>query len=146
MYLSGNPGYPDGRKFLVMNDLRWYSVGIGVVTVAAATAAWVWNTRRARPDREQIRRLWLSRSGRLTTGMTLDLQESQDERNQLVRLLIYRYDIAGVAYEASQDITKLQDFLDLRSWRLGQSATVRYDPHNPGNSIVISETWNGLRS
>jgi hypothetical protein len=129
-----------------MNDLRWYSVGFGVFTLAAATAVWIWNARRVRPDREQIRRLWLSRSGRLTTGMTLDLQESQDEKNELVRLLIYRYDIAGVAYEASQDITKLQEFLDLRSWRLGQLTSVRYDPHNPGNSIVISETWNGLRS
>jgi len=23
--------------------------------------------------------------------------------------------------------------------------SVRYDPHNPGNSIVVSEKWMGLR-
>lgn len=92
-----------------------------------------------------MRRLWLSQVGRLTTGMTLDLQESQDEKDQLIYLLIYRYDIAGVAYEASQDITRLRQEMDFGPWRLGQQTSVRYDPHNPSNSIVISETWNGLR-
>ena len=60
-------------------------------------------------------------------------------------LLVYSYDVAGVTYEASQDVTHLRQFIDLYSCRLGLPASVRYDPHNPGDSIVISETWSGLR-
>jgi len=53
--------------------------------------------------------------------------------------------VAGVTYEASQDVTHLRQFIDLYSCRLGLPASVKYDPHNPGDSIVISETWSGLR-
>ncbi len=60
-------------------------------------------------------------------------------------LLIYTYDVAGVTYEASQDVTHLRQFIDLYSCRLGLPTSVKYDPHNPGDSIVISETWSGLR-
>ena len=60
-------------------------------------------------------------------------------------LLVYNYDVAGVTYEASQDVTHLRQFIDLYSCRLGLPASVKYDPHNPGDSIVISETWSGLR-
>jgi hypothetical protein len=60
-------------------------------------------------------------------------------------LLIYTYDVAGVSYEASQDVTHLRQFIDLYSCRLGLPASVKYDPHNPGDSIVISEKWSGLR-
>jgi hypothetical protein len=60
-------------------------------------------------------------------------------------LLIYKYDVAGVTYEASQDVTHLRQFIDLYSCRLGLPASVKYDPHNPGDSVVISETWSGLR-
>ena len=87
----------------------------------------------------------MSRTGRLTIGTALDVQELQDENQHLVQLLIYQYDVAGVSYEASQDITRLRQFIDVHSCRLGLPASVRYDPHNPGNSIVISETWSGLR-
>ena len=60
-------------------------------------------------------------------------------------LLVYKYDVAGVTYEASQDVTHLRQFIDLYSCRLGLPASVKYDPHNPGDSVVISETWSGLR-
>ena len=133
-------------RHIVMHPLRWYSVGICALTLSAAAVAWVIRARRAKPDREQLRRAWLSRSGRLTTGTTLDLHDAMDEKQQQIMLLSYQYHVSGVAYEASQDITRLQEVIDFETWRVGQAATVRYDPHNPGNSIVISETWNGLRS
>ena len=60
-------------------------------------------------------------------------------------LLIYHYDVAGVSYEASQEITYLRQFVNLHSCRLGLPTSVKYDPHNPGNSIVVSESWFGLR-
>ena len=60
-------------------------------------------------------------------------------------LLIFQYDVAGVSYEASQDVTYLRQKINLHSCRLGLPTSVRYDPQNPGNSIVLSEKWMGLR-
>lgn len=74
----------------------------------------------------------------------LELEESESGRQMI--LLDYKYDVAGVTYEASQDVTHLRQFIDLYSCRLGLPASVKYDPHNPGDSIVISETWSGLRT
>jgi hypothetical protein len=127
-----------------MTHLRWYSISLVAASASIAAFAWL-GRKRQKPDREQERRLWLSRAGRLTIGTALDVQELADEKQHLQQLLIYRYDIAGVAYEASQDVTHLRQFIDVHSCRLGLPASVRYDPQNPGNSIVISETWSGLR-
>jgi hypothetical protein len=60
-------------------------------------------------------------------------------------MLIYQYDVAGVSYEASQDVTYLRQWINLHSCRLGLHTSVKYDPHNPGNSMVIAEGWIGLR-
>ena len=129
-----------------MMHLRVISAAIGLVVVAIAAIAWILHARRKKPDREKIRREWLSQIGRLTIGTALDVQEALDERKkQIVQLLIYRYDVAGVAYEASQDITHLQELVDISHGSLGRPASIKYDPQNPGNSIVVSETWNGLR-
>ena len=59
--------------------------------------------------------------------------------------LIYKYDVAGVSYECSQDVTYLRHWVNLQSCRLGLPTSVKYDPQNPGNSLVVSETWMGLR-
>jgi len=33
----------------------------------------------------------------------------------------------------------------VRDIRADLPVQVRYDPHNPANSIVVAESWNGLR-
>ena len=95
---------------------------------------------------ERERRTQLTQGGRIIDGTVIDVQELDETPNsrQMI-LLIYTYDVAGVTYEASQDVTYLRQFIDLYSCRLGLHASVKYDPHNPGDSIVISETWSGLR-
>ena len=75
----------------------------------------------------------------------IDVQEMNSEAEIPVQLLIYQYDVAGVQYECSQDVTWLRQFVDMHSCRLGLPASIKYDPHNPGNSIVIAEDWSGLR-
>ena len=92
------------------------------------------------------RRSQLAAGGRIIDGTVIDVQELDEtlETPPMI-LLIYTYDVAGVTYEASQDVTRLRQFIDLYSCRLGLHASVKYDPHNPGDSIVISETWSGLR-
>jgi hypothetical protein len=94
---------------------------------------------------ERERRAWLDRVGRITDGTVIDVQEMQPEGRKAATFLIFQYDVAGVSYEASQDVTYLRQLINLHSCRLGLPTSVRYDPHNPGNSIVVSERWMGLR-
>jgi hypothetical protein len=101
-------------------------------------------------ERERERREWLDRVGRITDGTVIDVQEmtvngSKKSNPRSATLLIYHYDVAGVSYEASQDVTYLRQWINLHSCRLGLPTSVRYDPQNPGNSIVVSEKWMGLR-
>ncbi len=58
-------------------------------------------------------------------------------------LLIYDYRIAGVTYECAQDVTTLAEHV--RDIRTDLPIQVRYDLHNPANSIVVAESWSGLR-
>ena len=96
-------------------------------------------------DRERERRAWLERIGRIHDGTVIDVQEMPGTRERPSTFLIYQYDVAGVSYEASQDVTYLRQFINLHSCRLGLPTSVRFDPHNPGNSLVVSERWMGLR-
>jgi len=96
-------------------------------------------------DLERERRAWLEQIGRITDGTVMDVQEVQTLDHRSSILLIYQYDVAGVAYECSQDVTYLRPMINLHSCRLGLPTSVRYDPQNPGNSIVVSEGWMGLR-
>jgi hypothetical protein len=109
------------------------------VTVTAGIV--VSRKRRKTPEeREQERRLQILNSGRITDGTVLDTNESDD-----AQLVIYTYDVSGVTYEASQDVTNLRHVVDLHACRIGLPASVKYDPQNPGNSIVVGEGWTGLR-
>lgn len=96
-------------------------------------------------DVERERRAWLDRVGRITDGTVIDVQELAANEREFSILLIFHYDVAGVSYEASQDVTYLRQLINLHSCRLGLPTSVRYDPQNPGNSIVVSERWMGLR-
>jgi hypothetical protein len=94
---------------------------------------------------ERKRRVWLTEVGRITDGTVIDVQELASDPQRPATMLIYQYDVAGVSYEASQDVTYLRQWINLHSCRLGVMSSVKYDPHNPGNSMVVSEGWIGLR-
>jgi hypothetical protein len=61
-------------------------------------------------------------------------------------MLLYSYRIAGVDYECSQDITHMSDVVDAAQVRAGFPCSVRYQPGNPQNTIVVAEEWSGLRA
>jgi hypothetical protein len=130
-----------------MNSYRLYPVF--AIAATAAIIGYALLSRKNKKSTEQLekeRRTDLTRGGRIIDGNVIDVLELEDdETGQLMILLVYNYDVAGVTYEASQDVTHLRQFIDLYSCRLGLPASVKYDPHNPGDSIVISETWSGLR-
>jgi hypothetical protein len=130
-----------------MSTFRYYFPLLGGAAVLVASAGWYWiRSRRQTPEqREYQRRQRLSNTGRITDGTVLDFREVGENASSPIQLLIYRYDVAGVSYECSQDVTHLRRSFDLRACRLGLPASIKYDPHNPANSIVIAEDWVGLR-
>jgi hypothetical protein len=128
-----------------MQSLRLYSMMAGGAAVAFALG-WLLRPRRQSPEeKERERRVWINTNGRITDGTVMDVQELNGSGSVAHQLLIYQYEIAGVSYECSQDVTWLRHLVDLHSCRLGLPASIKYDPHNPGNSIVIAEGWSGLR-
>lgn len=78
--------------------------------------------------------------------MLLDAYEVEAEDGASRTMLLFNYRIGGVDYECSQDITGLRGVVDAAEVRAGFPCTVRYQPGNPQNSIVIAEGWTGLRA
>jgi hypothetical protein len=87
-------------------------------------------TRLRRRESIAQRNAWLIRFGRITDGMILDSQ--QDDTGTTI---FYQYKIANVGYETSQRLSP--DQIDQRHlYAPGSSVIVRFDPKNPGTSIV----------
>ena len=130
-----------------MNSFQFYPVlACGAIAAIIGYALLSRKNRKPAEDIERERCTQLTRGGRIIDGNVIDVLELEDDQtDRQTILLVYTYDVAGVTYEASQDVTHLRQFIDLYSCRLGLPASVKYDPHNPGDSIVISESWSGLR-
>ena len=130
-----------------MDSLRLYPVLVGgAAVVAALGVGFVLRRRRKTPEQlERERRLRISAHGRITDGTVIDAQEISDEFGAR-QMLIFQYDVAGVSYEASQDITHLRQYVDIHTCKVGLPSSVKYNPQNPGDSIVIAEDWSGLRT
>jgi len=60
-------------------------------------------------------------------------------------LVSYSYAISGVTYHTAQDITGLESQVRLDRLVPGQPASVKYDPSNPVDSILVADDWSGLR-
>jgi hypothetical protein len=132
----------------LLNTNAWGIVA-GSASIAVLGAAGLWLVFRKRPTAEELeraRRLFLVQSGRLVDGMLLDICEVGAEAGRTLTMLVYNYRIAGVDYECSQDITNMAGVLDAAQVRAGFPCTVRYQPGNPHNSIVVAEEWTGLRA
>lgn len=125
---------------------------IGTLAAALLSVAGLaaWLTLRRRPTPEEIereRRALLVRSGRIIDGTILDISEAEPHAEPPeIRFLLYKYEIGGVAYECSQDVSALRDHLNPADLRLSFPCSVRYDVHRPENSIVLAENWSGLRT
>jgi hypothetical protein len=118
---------------------------VAVGTAAAAGLAW-YLIKRPRPTPEEIergRRDHLANTGRITDGSITDMSTSQEETSRTPQIIIYNYRIAGVSYECGQVVTALPDHV--RDIRIDLPIQVRYNPHNPADSIVVAESWSGLR-
>lgn len=126
-------------------------VRLGVYVLAGilvvAIAAWIIVSLR-RPSAEEIerrRRAMLSERGRITDGVLDDARTLRGEEapTDAPEVLIYSYELAGVTYQCAQDVSGLRDRIG--NVTLDQPVQVRYEPRNPGNSVLVTETWTGLR-
>jgi hypothetical protein len=117
---------------------------IAVSTAAAAGVTWYLLTRPrlSEEEVERNRRDILASTGRITDGSITDITK-EEEFSSIPRVIIYNYRIGGVTYECAQLVTALAEHV--RDIRIDLPIQVRYDPHNPADSIVVAETWNGLR-
>lgn len=111
----------------------------------------LWSMMRKHPSEEELerqRRQILVKTGRIIDGTIVDISDvdaSESGRAEGLHLILYKYEIAGVVYECSQDVTQLKEYVNIYDCRLSFPCSVRYDPHCPTNSIVVAETWSGLR-
>ena len=128
-----------------MDPVRTYGLVVGGIGLAIAAYSFARRKPTSPVEVERGRREWLDQVGRITDGTVIDVQEITPNGHHAATMLIFKYDVAGVSYEASQDVTYLRQWINLHSCRLGLHTSVKYDPHNPGNSMVISESWVGLR-
>jgi hypothetical protein len=133
---------------MILETIVDWPVAGGLAGGVALGAFAVWLLLRKRPsaeERERERRRFLVQSGRLVDGMLLDVTEVEAEDGRTLTMLIYSYRIGGVDYECSQDLTDIRGVVDSGQVRAGFPCSVRYQPGNPQNSIVVAESWTGLR-
>lgn len=97
-----------------------------------------WKASRITPEeRERRRRSLLVAQGKMGDATVVEFRGE---------LLFYTYDVRGVQYTASQDLAPLGAFLPKDMSVVVGPVSVRYDPKNPANSIVLAEEWTGLRA
>ena len=139
-----------------MNAFRLYPfslIAAGVAALGIGVTVFIRRNRKTPEQMERERRLQISSMGRIIDGTVTDVAElapnsggKSGNGHGRVQLLIYHYDVSGVTYEASQDVTHLRHRVDLHTCRIGVPTSVKYDPQNPANSIVVAEEWSGLRN
>lgn len=116
----------------------------------------------ADPDEaERKRRLHLNQIGRIAEGQVVELLQHPIEEelapkgdfsskprplgNRFRHIVSYTYSISGVTYQTGQDITGLESQVRLERLVAGQPASIKYDPSNPIDSILVADDWSGLR-
>jgi len=133
---------------MVLREVTDLEVCAGVAVLAALGALSLWLVTRKRPTPEELerqRRKFLVQSGRIVDGMLLDVCDVDAEDGRTLAMVLFSYRIGGVDYECSQDITDMSAVLTPAQVRAGFPCSVRYQPGNAQNSIVVAEEWSGLR-
>jgi hypothetical protein len=125
------------------------------VAVAIGVTTYLLTRRKPTPEEiERERRELLARSGRITDGTIMDTMITEARNTSEIptqadrsiptpQIIVYNYRIAGVTYECAQDVTALAEYV--HGIRTDLPVQVRYLPQNPANSIVVAESWSGLR-
>jgi hypothetical protein len=141
------PHIPSHLPALLRTPRNFIAIGFGAATIAGITTYFLTRRKLTSAEIERARRDYLSLVGRITDGNITETQWISDPASDgpptIPSMLLYRYSIAGVTYECAQDVSLLPDYV--RHIRIDLPVQVRFDPRNPGNSIIIAESWSGLR-
>jgi hypothetical protein len=137
------------REILVkLNSLTEFQVllmSVAAVVFAAALSLKVlarW--RRKTPEEiERLRRHDIHSHGRVAYGQIVDLIEPTPGKKG-ARMVIFKYEVRGVKYEAAQDISALPNIVAQVRQAVGQMARLKYDADRPTDSILACEEWSGL--
>jgi hypothetical protein len=119
--------------------IHWISLGIGAFAAVTAAACLAWRMFRHEPDAvelERRRREMLHGKGKIGDGEIVDVKGA---------VILYSYSVGGVEYTVGQDVSAIEALLPEDRMRMVGPASVRFDPKNPPNSIVVCEEWSGLR-
>ena len=149
--------------------LDWRTLSaIAAAALAVMVAIYWWRRRPPTADEiERRRRSHVNQVGRIVEGQVVELVHAPAATGEPAnggrffrrknpaaphaavnggrKLVCYSYSISGVRYETAQDITGLEARVSLDRLVAGQPASVKYDPANPGNSILVADDWSGLR-
>lgn len=120
---------------MVLQDPRFLLGAVSSVGLVAAAVVIIFKRRLTPAEKERRRREVLNRQRRTVEGF---VTESSGD------LIHYQYEFRGVTYFASQDVSALHAVLPPDPTRLIGAVSVKYDPKNPANSIVVCEGWSGL--
>jgi hypothetical protein len=143
------PHIPSQLPLFFRSPRNITAVGFGIAAAAGITGYLLTRKRITPAERERARRDYLARNGRITDGSITETQwlvpnpAESEPTVYIPSMLLYRYRIAGVTYECAQDVSYLPEHV--RHVRVDLPIQVRFDPRNPGNSIVVAEDWSGLR-
>lgn len=89
--------------------------------------------RRKKADPEVERRSRLLQMGRITEGVIFD---TGNDDSGAIKQVYFHYEVSGVEYESSQLLNAEQQEREA-DYSPGARVTIRYDPHRPGNSVVV---------
>jgi hypothetical protein len=135
----------------------------GIAVAALAAVAYSFFRAPVSPEEsERKRRLHLNQIGRIAEGQVVELvarpPEPASSRGVFFRskagplaaaedrkFVSYSYSISGVSYQTAQDVTGLDSQVRFERLVAGQPASVKYDPANPSDSILVADDWSGLR-
>jgi hypothetical protein len=111
----------------------------GVLVVLVTAMGWrTWRASRISPEEiERRRRKALIANGKMGDATLVEFRDN---------LIFYSYDVRGIEYMASQDVSSLKDSLPPDPDAVVGPVCVRYDARNPANSIIVGEEWSGIRS
>jgi hypothetical protein len=120
------------------------SIALGIVVLTVIVGFIVHALRPSPEEVERRRRERLATTGRITDGVIVDARtlSGEDSVSPTPEVLVYSYRLAGVTYNCAQDVSRLPE--QVRGFRIDQPVQVRYDQRNPGNSVLVSESWTGL--
>jgi len=108
---------------------------VGLAVVVAVTL-YLWLRQRPSPaELEKRRRDLINGIGKMGDATITDVQ---------LPLVSYTYSVRGIEYQATQDVSGIDENLLPAQWGTIVGVGLKYDPRNPANSLIVSEKWSGL--